>query len=264
MHNSTIICNNERACAYVELCAYACMYICVIVCACMRVCVCVRVCVDLCTHPVWLLVTVLVFVCVLLLRRRRHTFRIPFVSSRPLCSPPARPSRASTADLSTGRLGIPAPRAKVHPPSASACTTGPASHTVRRPSAPHPPQCSPTVWFGIKLLLLWCGGGGCGPGLVLAQSSLSCPAGSFFNATTARCVTCPGGMFCVGGANPAIACPAGMQSVSQPDCIDVSSRVCPTRVSVCMRTVVVTFPRVASLCSGPSPIIRDVCVSPQP
>ncbi len=170
-----------------------------------------------------LLVVILTSVGVLL-HRRRPVICFPFVPSRPHHSLFPSPSRASTADFSAGRLGIPAPRAKVHPPSvpasasASACTTGPTGHTVRRPSASHPPRCPPTVWFGIKLLLLWgCGGGGgggCGPGLVSAQSSLSCPAGSYANATASQCVTCPGGVFCVGGVNPAIACPAGMRLLS--------------------------------------------------
>jgi hypothetical protein len=90
----------------------------------------------------------------------------------------------------------------------------------------------------MQLLLLWCGsgGGGCGPGLVSAQSSSSCPIGSFFNATTAKCATCPGGVFCVGGANPAIACPAGMRSTSSFDCADKS----------CVRVDVVIDPRAES------------------
>jgi len=90
------------------------------------------------------------------------------------------------------------------------CMTGFACRTVRLPAI-RQPLFQPTVWFWIKLLLLWCGGG-CGPGLVSAQSSSSCPVGSFFNATVTQCVTCPGGVFCVGGVNPALSCPSGILS----------------------------------------------------
>jgi hypothetical protein len=235
-------------------------------------CVCVFVCMCILVHlyvygcpSVWLLIVVLAAMRVLLLYRHVHAF--PFVPSHPHRSPPANPSAASTAEnFSTSRLGIPAMWAKVHTPSASA-SAGPAGHTAHRPSAQHPPRCPPTVWFGVKLLLLWCGGGGggCGPGLVSAQSSSSCPVGSFFNATTTQCATCPGGVFCVGRANPAIACPAGMHSLWLLDNADISclSRVCPARVRMCMQTAVIIDPRDKSRVDALwlLPIIRIMCVS---
>ncbi len=188
---------------------------CVCVCVCMFVCLCfVQVCMPVCVcvcHPVWLLVVFLATIasgcCCLLRYRRVNAFPLAITSPHHRSQPPSQSSESfhGTADVSTGHLGFPITRA-VQPPSE--CTTGSAGHTVR----PHRP---PDVWFWIQLLLLWWGGGGgFGPVLVAAQSSPSCPVGSFFNATNARCVTCPGGAFCVGGANPAIACPPGTTTSS--------------------------------------------------
>jgi hypothetical protein len=111
---------------------------------------------------------------------------------------------------------MPAASARALPPPSTGAL-GFKHHTVRRSSTPRQ-LCPPTLWLTIKLLLLWCGGdvggfGGFGPVLVAAQSSPSCPVGSFLNATNSQCATCPGGVFCLGGTDPAIACPPGTHSV---------------------------------------------------
>ena len=79
------------------------------------------------------------------------------------------------------------PRAYIHecdPPVG--CISSSACRAVRLQSIRHwHPPFQPTVWFWIKLVLIWCGVS-CGPVLVSSQSSSSCPVGSFFNATTTK------------------------------------------------------------------------------